>query len=222
MKKGISILTILKKYELNEKQLIAVEAIKNNKIVVLRGRAGVAKSFTSVYAAMRLLSEGKVERISVTRPQVSTEKMGFLPGGIEEKFDPYLEPLISFFNKFGEAGSKTFSSLVLAEKIRRSPIAFMRGITVEDEIMIVDESQNISQEQMLMIITRLGKNGKIVVNGDEMQNDLKGGFTGLDYLIELATKLPYIKCITLTENMRDDIINDVVENWAPPKFKVAA
>lgn len=216
MKKGISIVTVLKKYDLNEKQVLAVEAIRNNKIVVLRGRAGVAKSFTSVYAAMRLLADKDVERIAVTRPQVTTEKMGFLPGEIENKFDPYLGPLINFFNKFGDAGAHTFQSLVVADKVRRAPIAFMRGSTIEDEILLVDEAQNITPEQMLMIITRIGKNGRIVVNGDEMQDDLGVGFTGLDYLIALSQKLPYIQVIELTENMRDDIINDIVENWRPP------
>lgn len=216
MKKGISILTVLKRYDLNEGQILAVEAIKNNKIVVLRGRAGVAKSFTSVYASMKLLSDKEVDRIAVTRPQIATEKMGFLPGEMADKFDPYLSPLISFFNKFGDAGNQTFNSLVIADKIRRAPIAFMRGSTIEDEIMIVDEAQNISPEQMLMILTRIGKNGKIVINGDEMQNDLHNGFTGLDYVIALAKKLPYIQCISLTENMRDEIINDIVENWHPP------
>lgn len=218
MKKGISILTVLKKYDLNERQVLAVEAIRNNKITVLRGRAGVAKSFTSVYASMKLLSDKSVNTIALTRPQVTTEKMGFLPGEIEDKFDPYLQPLINFFNRFGDAGNKTFQSLVVAEKIRRAPIAFMRGSTVEDEILIVDEAQNITPEQMLMIITRIGKNGKIVVNGDEMQNDLNSGFTGLDYLIALSQKLPYIQTIELVENMRDDIINEIVENWCPPQL----
>jgi phosphate starvation-inducible protein PhoH and related proteins len=213
MKKGISILTALKKYELNQKQVLAVEAIKNNKIVVLRGRAGTAKTFTSVYAAMKLLQSGAIERIAVTRPQVTTEKMGFLPGDISSKFDPYLDPIISFFNKFGDAGEKTFEGLVVAGKIRKAPIAFLRGATIEDELMIVDESQNITPEQMLMILTRIGKNGKIVINGDEMQNDLKVGMTGLDAAILLSKKLPYIQCVTLTDNMREEIINEIIENW---------
>ena len=213
MKKGISVLTVLKRYELNQKQALAVESIRNNKIVILRGKAGVAKSFTSVYAAMTLLSERTISRVALTRPQVTTEKMGFLPGDISEKFDPYLEPLISFFNKFGDSSDKTFEGLVVSGKIRKAPIAFMRGSTIEDEIMLVDEAQNISPEQMLMILTRIGKNGKIVINGDEMQDDLRGGKTGLDLVIELSERLPYIQCITLTENMRDEIINEIVENW---------
>lgn len=212
-KKGISILTTLKKYTLNEKQTLAVEAIKNNKIVILRGAAGTAKSFTAVYAAMKLLSDQSVEHISLTRPMVATEAMGFLPGDIGEKFDPFLEPVISFFNKFGDSGEKTFESLLVSGKVRRAPLAFMRGSTIEDGVLILDEAQNTTPHQMLMALTRIGKNGKIVITGDEIQDDLRGGVTGLDAAIALSKFLPYIQSITMTENMRDDIINDIVENW---------
>ena len=212
-KKGISIITALKKYELNQTQLVAVEAIRNNKITILRGQAGTAKSFTSVYAAMKLLSEGSTDRIALTRPMVTTEDMGYLPGDIGEKLDPYLYPVINFFNKLGDAGERTFESLVVAGKIRRAPIAFMRGSTIEDEILIVDEAQNIKVPQMLMILTRLGKNGKIIITGDEDQNDLGRGVTGLDCAIKLSEKLPYIQNIVMTENMRDETLNEIIENW---------
>lgn len=219
-KKGISIHSVLKKYELNDKQIIAVEAIRNNKIVVLHGEAGTAKTFTAVYAAMRLLARQEIEAIAVTRPLVTTEKMGFLPGEIGDKIDPFLSPIIGFFNKFGDAGINTFDSLVVAEKVRRAPIAFMRGTTIEDEILIVDEAQNITPDQMLMILTRLGRNGKIVITGDERQDDLKKGPTGLDYVVALAYRLPYIQRIRLTENMRDGIINDIIENWESAVYSV--
>lgn len=212
-KKGLSILTTLKKYHLNDKQVIAVEAIKNNKIVILRGAAGTAKSFTAVYAAMKLLSDQQIEHISLTRPMVATESMGFLPGDIGEKFDPFLEPVISFFNKFGDSGEKTFESLLVSGKVRRAPLAFMRGSTIEDGVLILDEAQNTTPHQMLMALTRIGRNGKIVITGDEIQDDLRVGVTGLDAAIALAKFLPYIQSVTMTENMRDDIINDIVENW---------
>lgn len=212
-KKGISILTALKKYELNPTQVVAVEAIRNSKITILRGQAGTAKSFTSVYAAMKLLSEGSIERIALTRPMVTTEDMGFLPGDMGEKLDPYLYPVINFFNKLGDSGERTFESLVVAGKIRRAPLAFMRGSTIEDEILIVDEAQNIKIPQMLMILTRLGKNGRIIINGDEDQDDLGKGVTGLDCAIKLADRLPYIQNIVMTENMRDESLNEIIENW---------
>lgn len=218
--KIMSVKTAIGKYELNEKQIYAVEAIKNNKIVILRGKAGTAKTFTAVYAAMKLLSEKEIKRIAVTRPLVTTEKMGFLPGAIDEKFDPFLYPVIDFFNKFGENGSKTFNFMIESDRVRRAPIAFMRGTSVEDEVLIVDEAQNVSPEQMLMILTRIGKNGKIVITGDEDQSDLSGGLiSGLDYAIALSNKLPYIQQITLTENMRDPMINEIVETWGTLKHR---
>ena len=213
--KVISVKTAINKYELNEKQIISVEAIKNNKIVILRGRAGTAKTFTAVYAAMKLLSDKQIKRIAVTRPIVTTEKMGFLPGAIDDKFDPFLYPIIDFFNKFGDNGSATFNFMVETERIRRAPIAFMRGTTIEDEVLLVDEAQNLSPEQMLMVLTRIGKNGRIVITGDEDQSDLNSNLiTGLDYAIALSGKLPYVQQIKLTENMRDPMINEIVETWS--------
>lgn len=212
--KVISVKTAINKYELNEKQVTAVEAIRNNKIVILRGKAGTAKTFTAVYAAMKLLSEKQIKRIAVTRPLITTEKMGFLPGAIDEKFDPFLYPVIDFFNKFGDNGSATFKFMVDSDKIRRAPIAFMRGTTIEDEVLIVDEAQNVSPEQMLMVLTRIGNNGKIVITGDEEQSDLgKGLISGLDYAIALSHKLNYIQQLELTDNMRDPMINEIVETW---------
>ena len=210
----MSVSTALSKYELNEKQLIAVEAIRNNKIVILRGKAGTAKTFTAVYASMKLLGEKQIRRIAVSRPLVTTEKMGFLPGGMDDKFDPFLYPIIDFFNKFGDNGSATFNFMVESGKIRRAPIAFMRGTTIEDELLIIDEAQNIAPDQMLMILTRIGKNGRIVITGDEEQSDLNyGSISGLDYAIALSNRLPYVQQITLNENMRDPVITEIVETW---------
>lgn len=212
-KKGISIVTALHKYDLTEEQVQAVETIKNNKIVVLRGVAGVSKSFCAVYAAMHLLAERKLARIAVTRPMVATEKMGFLPGDIGEKVDPFLYPIIEFFNKFGDSGNKTFESLITGDKVRRAPIAFLRGSTIEDEILIADEMQNSTPAQMLMLLTRLGRDGKIVITGDEDQSDLPGEDNGLSRVVSLAGRVPFIKVVTLTQNMREGIIKEIIENW---------
>jgi phosphate starvation-inducible PhoH-like protein len=105
--------------------------------------------------------------------------------------------------------------MVETERIRRAPIAFMRGTTIEDEVLLVDEAQNLSPEQMLMVLTRIGKNGRIVITGDEDQSDLNSNLiTGLDYAIALSEKLPYVQQIKLTENMRDPMINEIVETWS--------
>jgi phosphate starvation-inducible PhoH-like protein len=210
----ISVKTAINKYELTPHQIEALQLIKNNKITVLRGKAGTSKTFLAVYAALELLTERQTSRIALTRPLITTEKMGFLPGAIDEKFDPFLYPLIDFFNKFGDNGSATFNFMVDSGKIRKAPIGFMRGTTVENEVLIVDEAQNVSPEQMLMILTRIGNNGKIVITGDENQSDLTTGLiSGLDYVIALSNKLSFIKQYTFTENMRDPMINEIIEAW---------
>jgi phosphate starvation-inducible PhoH-like protein len=212
-KKSANLKNALRYYELNREQEKAVNDIYDNKIIVITGAAGTAKSFTSVYASMKMLVEKKISNVTLSRPMVTTEKMGFLPGTVDDKIFPYLEPLVAFFNKFGEYGEKTFESLLVAGKIKCLPLALMRGTTVADGIMILDEAQNTTPEQMLMALTRLGKNGKIIVNGDNRQKDTGLKTTGLDYAIRLSAHLPYVKHIHLTQNMRDDIVTEIIETW---------
>lgn len=213
-KETISLHSVLKKYELNERQKVAVESIKNNKITVLYGKSGTAKTFSAVYAAMKLLvSDENMKRIYLSRPLVTTEKLGFLPGDVNDKIDPFLQPLINFFNKFGDAGIKTFDSLIAAEKIQRLPIGLMRGHTIEDGVLIVDEAQNLSPHQMLMVLTRIGTTGKIIISGDYEQSDIQEPVTGLEYVLKLSEKLPYLQTIEMVENMRDPIINEIIEYW---------
>jgi len=213
-KDTISLHSVLKKYNLNERQKVAVESIKNNKITVLYGKSGTAKTFSAVYAAMKLLtSEEETKKIYLSRPLVTTEKLGFLPGDVNEKIDPFLNPLINFFNKFGDAGIKTFDSLVAAEKIQRIPVGLMRGHTIEEGILILDEAQNLTPHQMLMVLTRIGNNGRIVISGDYEQNDISDPVTGLEHVLKLSEKLPYVKTIEMIENMRDPIINEIIEHW---------
>lgn len=217
-KKTISIKTALKKYTLNEQQVQAVEAIKNNKIVIIRGKAGVAKTFSAVYAALNLIYDKKVDRIAITRPLIASEKIGTLPGDLSEKVDPFLYPIIEFFNKLGDSGAHTFEKMSEDGQVRRAPLAFLRGQTIENEILLIDESQNITPQQMLMILTRIGKNGKIVITGDEGQSDL--GLreqNGLDFAVALAEKVDAIVAVELTENMRDPLINEIVDKWQEVK-----
>lgn len=222
-KKTISIKTALNKYKLNEKQKQAVEEIKNNKIIVLRGHAGSAKTFSAVYAALNLVYEKQIEKIAITRPLIATEKIGTLPGDLSEKVDPFLYPVIEFFNKLGENGINTFDNMSENGQIRRAPLAFLRGQTIEDEILIVDEGQNVSINQMLMILTRIGRNGKIVITGDEGQSDiLHNGekLNGLDFVVALSERMHEVRQIHLTENMRDPLINEIVDEWEELKTEL--
>lgn len=217
-KKTISIKTALKKYTLNDQQVQVVEAIKNNKIIIIRGKAGVAKTFSAVYAALGLIYDKKVERIAITRPLIASEKIGTLPGDLSEKVDPFLYPIIEFFNKLGDSGVHTFEKMSEEGQIRRAPLAFLRGQTIENEILIIDESQNVTPQQMLMVLTRIGQNGKIVITGDEGQSDLGlREHNGLDFAVALAEKVDQIVAVELTENMRDPLINEIVDKWQEVK-----
>lgn len=212
-KKKTNLKNALRYYQLNPDQDFAVRRIRDNKITILTGAAGSAKTFTSVYAAMQMLADRDISNVVLTRPMVTTEKMGFLPGGVDEKIFPYLEPLMTFFNKFGEVGEKTFDTLLVSGKVKCTPLALMRGTTVENGVLILDESQNTTPEQMLMVLTRLGRDSKIIINGDERQSDTGLKETGLGKLLRAAKVLPFIEHVHLTENMRDEAVTDIIEAW---------
>lgn len=203
----------LRAFELTPEQRKAVEDIYDYKIIVITGVAGTSKTFVSVYAALQMLDEKRIEDITLSRPLVATEKFGFLPGDLNEKIEPYLAPLISFLNQFGPEGEGTFDTLVHANKVVSLPLALMRGHTISDGVLLLDEAQNTTPEQMLMALTRLGKNGKIIVNGDPRQNDTGLKVTGLDMLLRISEVLPYIKHIHLTQNMRDEMVSEIIETW---------
>lgn len=205
-----ALLSAIRSVRLTHEQKEALQHIQNNDIIVLRGRPGTAKTFTAVYAALKMLGEGAVSRIALTRPMVTTEVFGILPGTEDDKFDPYLYPIIEFIRDFGI----DFEKLVRDRDIRKAPIAFMRGQTIRDEVLIVDEAQNVSPEQMLMILTRIGERGKIIITGDEDQSDLRTRVTGIDYASALAENMPeYAESIILEQNMRSPIINTIMELW---------
>jgi phosphate starvation-inducible PhoH-like protein len=133
--------------------------------------------------------------------------LGFLPGGLDEKFNPYLEAFMENLAKCKE--KETLEKLVSEQKILAYPIQFIRGKTVDD-VLIVEEAQNLSKAQMLAILTRLGKTGKIVINGDMEQQDTKDAINGLAYIIELSKKIEGIKWIKLKENHRSDLVGQIL------------
>ena len=152
----------------DEWQKKAVETIINNPVSFLYGVAGTGKTTVAVGCALRLLSAGEIDKIVITRPYVTAgEKLGYLPGTLEEKFDPFITPVRMIADKLlGKATSGRY-------------LAYMRGLTFERSIVIVDEAQNSTTEQMHLVLTRLGHNSKIVIAGDEFQLDLEKGKSGL-------------------------------------------
>jgi phosphate starvation-inducible protein PhoH len=196
--------------QLNDEQKEAKRLIMENQIVVVTGSAGSGKSLVCANTALTLLKTKQVSSIYNTRAAIEVGKsLGFLPGGLGEKFDPYMEAFVENLNKCCTDKSEV-GKLIEAEKIKALPVQFIRGKTIDD-ILIVEEAQNLTKGEMLAIITRLGKTGKIVINGDNQQQDTKEGMTGLSYIIELSKYIEEIKWIKLKENHRSDLVGKILK-----------
>ena len=151
-----------------------IEMIRKNTIVLGVGPAGTGKTFLAVAMAVKALREKQVTRIILTRPAIEAgEKLGFLPGDLQSKIDPYLRPLYDALYEM--LGADVYQKLVEKGTIEIAPLAYMRGRTLDDSFIILDEAQNATPEQMKMFLTRLGFNSKAVVTGDLTQTDLPSG-----------------------------------------------
>ena len=199
--------------QLNEEQKEAKRLIIENQIVIVTGRAGSGKSLVCAQTALDFLKKKQIACIYNTRAAVEVGKsLGFLPGALNEKFDPYMEALIENLNKC--CSDKTeVQKLIQDEKVKALPVQFIRGKTVDD-VLIVEEAQNLTKAEMLAILTRLGKTGKIIINGDNEQTDIKttsGEINGLTYAIELSKKIDEIKWVKLKENHRSDLVGKILD-----------
>ena len=199
--------------QLNEEQKEAKRLIIENQIVVITGRAGSGKSLVCAQAALDFLKKKQVECIYNTRAAIEVGKsLGFLPGALSEKFDPYMEALVENLIKCCSDKNEV-PKMIEDGKVKALPVQFIRGKTVDD-ILIVEEAQNLTKGEMLAILTRLGKNGKIVINGDNEQTDIKsstGEISGLNYIIELSKKIEEIKWIKLATNHRSDLVGKILD-----------
>jgi phosphate starvation-inducible protein PhoH len=199
--------------QLNEEQKEAKRLIVENQIVIITGRAGSGKSLVCAQAALDFLKKKQIGCIYNTRAAIEVGRsLGFLPGDINGKFDPYMEALIENLTKCCSDKNEV-SKMIEDGKVKALPVQFIRGKTVDD-ILIVEEAQNLTKGEMLAILTRLGKNGKIVINGDNEQTDIKsstGEINGLSYVIELSKKIEEIKWIKLKENHRSDLVGKILE-----------
>ena len=204
---------IINAVQLNEEQKEAKRLIVENQVVVVTGRAGSGKSLVCAQAALDFLKKKQISCIYNTRAAIEVGRsLGYLPGALNEKFDPYMEALIENLGKC--CTSKTeVPNLIEDGKIKALPVQFIRGKTIDD-ILIVEEAQNLTKGEMLAILTRLGKTGKIIINGDNEQTDIKsstGEINGLSYAIELSKKIEEIKWIKLKENHRSDLVGKILE-----------
>jgi phosphate starvation-inducible PhoH-like protein len=195
--------------QLNDEQKEAKRLIRENQIVIITGRAGCGKSLVCAQVALDFLFKKEADNVFVTRATIEVgNSLGFLPGSLDEKFNPYLEAFQENLNKCYDKAK--IEQLVTDKKVLAYPVQFIRGKTIDD-ILIVEEAQNLSKAQMLAILTRLGKTGKIVINGDMEQQDTKDAVNGLAYAIELSKKIAEIKWIKLKENHRSDIVGKILE-----------
>ena len=192
-----------------------VEAIRKNTIVLGAGPAGTGKTYLAVAMAVTAFRAKEVNRIILTRPAVEAgEKLGFLPGDLQQKVDPYLRPLYDAL--FDMLGAEAFARYQERGSIEVAPLAYMRGRTLDDSFIILDEAQNTTREQMKMFLTRLGFNSKMVVTGDVTQIDLPDGKrSGLTDAMRILGNVPDISINTFTEKdvVRHKLVQDIIKAY---------
>ena len=191
------------------------DALQSSDIVFAVGAAGSGKTYLTVAYAMNLLKKNKIKKIIITRPVVEAgEKLGFLPGDLKEKIDPYLIPIYDAINDI--LGNEQAEKLIEKGIIEIAPLAYMRGRTLDNAFIILDEGQNTTENQMKMFLTRLGFNSKMVVTGDITQIDLnKNIVSGLVHAVKILKDIKEIKFINFStvDVMRHPLVSKIIEKY---------
>ncbi len=193
-----------------------IKAIQDNTIVFGIGPAGTGKTYLAVAMAVKAFKAQEVERIILTRPAVEAgESLGFLPGDLQQKVDPYLRPLYDAL--FDMLGPDSFQKQLERGTIEVAPLAYMRGRTLDDSFIILDEAQNTTSEQMKMFLTRLGAGSKAVVTGDVTQIDLPGGKrSGLVEVTHILKNIEGIETVRFSDKdvVRHHLVQEIVKAYA--------
>lgn len=200
-----------------------VDAIDQATIVFGIGPAGTGKTYLAMAKAVQALQRKEVSRIILTRPAVEAgERLGFLPGTLNDKIDPYLRPLFDALHEMLEPES--IPKLMAAGTIEVAPLAYMRGRTLNDSFIILDEAQNTTPEQMKMFLTRLGFNSKMIVTGDITQIDLPNGTSGLRTAVEVLGQVDDMHFATLTSEdvVRHSLVAKIVDAYTKHEDKKRA
>ena len=198
------------KLQLNEEQKEAKKSILENTITLLGGSAGSGKTLLACNIALDGLLRRQYDKIIITRPTVSKEEIGFLPGDLREKMDPWVQPI--YQNMYALYNKEKIEKCIEDGKIEIVPVSFMRGRTFLDSCVIVDEAQNVTHNQMEMIVTRIGLRSKMIICGDDYQVDLKSRKeSGFKFLYTAAKKIKKMCAITLMTNHRNAIVDDLLD-----------
>lgn len=199
-----------------------IDAIRNNEVVFGIGPAGTGKTYLAMAMAVKAFKNHEVSRIILTRPAVEAgEKLGFLPGDLQNKVDPYLRPLYDALHDI--MGAETYQKHIERGVIEVAPLAYMRGRTLDDAYIILDEAQNTSPEQMKMFLTRLGFGSKAIITGDITQIDLpKGRYSGLKEVMEILKGIKGIGFVYLNEKdvVRHKLVKDIIKAYEKHEVKM--
>lgn len=204
----------LKSVQLRQSQRKYVDTILNNDITFCYGPAGTSKTFTACYAALNLLGQREIKRIILCKPiQEAGEKLGHLPGNIEEKTDPYVKSYKSNIEKI--IGFDKAKALFEKNIIKFEPLAYMRGDTFDDALMILDEAQNATFKQLMLFVTRMGQSSKVVVTGDVSQHDIALSQVSLPDFIDLVRDVKGVgeHIFTNEDIVRAKILQDIVARY---------
>ena len=196
----------------NDAQQQLLDAIDRSSLVFAIGSAGTGKTYLAVAKAVEALESGRVRRIVLSRPAVEAgENLGFLPGDMEEKLSPYLRPLYDAL--CDRLPTKRLKALTAEGVIEIAPIAYMRGRTLNNAYVVIDEAQNCSYAQLKMLLTRLGWHSSMVVTGDPAQTDLLPGMSGLNDVVERLEKLGGVEAVRFSraDVVRHPLVADIVD-----------
>lgn len=203
---GIESDKTIERIKLSPKQVELIDIIESNNIIVITGPAGTSKTFIDCYYAVEALRARKFDRVLLTKPiQEAGEKLGFLPGDVEQKIDPHYESYKITLQKM--MSRKILEQLVKDKYIDFRPLAYMRGATFDNTLMILDEAQNADVRQLMLFVTRMGNNSKVLVSGDVSQYDINRHLVALPFFADM---LKGIKGVGLFEFTQEDIVRNKI------------